>query len=81
LAAPRKTGARNSLGKEVDDLLADFSAATYGAPATQIIREAVEAHITARLEAEPALRARVDAARKKRLGSVPPKVVRLNPTI
>jgi len=77
LAAPRKTGARNSLGADIDGLLADYSAANYGAPATQIIRAAVKEHIQKRLETEPELRKRFDDAKKERIGPSPLRVVRL----
>lgn len=79
MAAPRKTGARNSLGREVDDLLADWCAANYSAPATQVIREAVLAHIQERLDKEPELKKRFEEAKKNRLGVTPPKIVHLKP--
>jgi len=78
MAAPRTTGKRQGLGKEIDDLLADFCAAHFGAPATEIVRAAVRKFIRDSLENEPELNKRFEEARKIRLGSVPPKIVRLN---
>ena len=79
VAANRTTGARNTLGEEVDCLLADFCAANFSAPATQIIRIAVKKFIYETLENEPEMKKRFDDARKERLGQSPLKVVSITP--
>ena len=63
------------LGEPLASKVQDFWAANYGAPILQLIREALEDHISRRLE-EPAMKERYEAARKARLG-LPEKVVKL----
>ena len=46
----------------------DFCEAHRGAPEQRIIADALRAFIDERLDAEPELKKRFDAARKKRLG-------------
>lgn len=48
--------------------LLDFCEAHRGAPEQRIIADALRAFIDDRLDAEPELKKRFDAARKKRLG-------------
>jgi len=50
-------------------MLADFCVAHYGAPAIQIIREAVKSFISQRIAQEPELRSRYDAAKRERLSA------------
>jgi len=66
VAAPRKTGSRAALGREIDELLADFCAANYGAYAVNVVREAVRDHIARRLAEEPDLRERFESAKQQR---------------
>lgn len=46
--------------------MADFCAAHYDASATSVVRKALDEFITARCDAEPEVRKRVDAERDKR---------------
>lgn len=72
-------GARFGLGEPWASDLADFCAANYHAPEREIIREAIKAHIDARLSAEPELRRRFEKARKERIGARS-DIVRIVPT-
>lgn len=65
------------LGEPYASMLRDFCAANYGAPALNVIREAVKEHIERRLE-EPGMKSRYEAARRERLG-IDKSVVRLAP--
>jgi hypothetical protein len=65
--ARRASDARLQLGEPLASKLADFCAANYGAPQMNVIREALNEHIDARLAHEPALKARFEEARKRRL--------------
>jgi hypothetical protein len=66
---------RFQLGEELAVLLADFCAANYGAPAVEVIREAVSEHIAKRLE-NPEMKERYEAARRRRL-KLPKKIIQL----
>lgn len=55
------------LGDKVMTLLQNHCAANYGAPEVRILREAVKSFVNNRLQAEPELCKRFDAARKVRL--------------
>ena len=59
---------RLGLGEPIQGQLADFCAAHYNASERDVIRTALEAFISQRLEAEPEMRKRFDEARRKRLG-------------
>ena len=72
-------GARFGLGEPWTSDLADFCAANYHAPEREVIREALSAHIEARINAEPELRRRFEEVRKKRL-KARDKIVRIVPT-
>lgn len=65
---PRSTGSRYKLGEPWDSDLADYCAAHHGAPAINVIRDAVRALIDARLANEPAVKKRFMEARQKRQG-------------
>jgi hypothetical protein len=60
--------------------LMDFCTAHYGAPEREIIRAALRAFIDAKLDAEPEMRKRYNAAKKERLGGGSPKLVKLRPS-
>lgn len=66
--AKKPTKGRIRLGNPIQDDLADFCEAHYGAPQINIIRRAVKAFIKDRLAAEPELKERYEAARKERRG-------------
>ena len=55
------------LGEPWESKLADFCAAHYGAPQTNVIRHALDAFIGQRLKAEPEVKKRYEDARRKRL--------------
>jgi len=63
----RKTPARYELGEPLNSELEDLSEAFFGAPATRLVREAVQSFISERLAEETEVRIRYEAARKKRL--------------
>ncbi len=63
------------LGEPYASMLQDFCTANYGAPALNIIREALKEHIERRLE-KPELKERFESARRER-PNVPKKNVRL----
>lgn len=63
------------LGEPLATRLKDFCAANYNCSALDVIREAVDEHISRRLE-NPEMAERMEAARKKRLG-LPNTVVEL----
>ena len=65
------------LGEPFATMLRDFCDANYGAPALNVLREAVEEHIKRRIE-NPELNERYEAARRKRL-NLPDQVVQLVP--
>lgn len=54
------------LGEPIAGMLMDFCTANYGAPALNVIREAVRTHIETRLH-ERSLRERYERAREERL--------------
>jgi hypothetical protein len=58
--------------------LLDWLAASYKGEAAELINEAVEAHIDQRLDNEPEMRKRFNAARAKRIAGGRPKVVPIN---
>lgn len=62
------TGSRYKLGEPYDSLLADYCAANYGAPRIQVIREAVQEVILARLKSDPVMNERFKHEREKRTG-------------
>lgn len=64
----QSTGARFNLGDPWDGNLADFCTAHFNGSATEVVRQALDYFFAARFDAEPAVKARVDEARKKRLG-------------
>jgi hypothetical protein len=70
----RSTGSRLNLGEPLASDLIDFCEAHRGAPEIRIIRDALRAFIDDRLSAEPELRKRFEAARKKRLGATDDKI-------
>jgi hypothetical protein len=72
-------GSRFRLGEPWQSDLIDFCAANYNAPETEIIRHALKAFISDRLNAEPEVRKRCEEARKKRLGANGDKI-RVLPT-
>ena len=72
-------GFRLDLGEPLAGELADFCVAHYGASQTNIIRVALEAFISERLVAEPAVAKRYEAARKKRIGGASSDKIRLLP--
>jgi hypothetical protein len=74
-----KPSGRLQLGDPLAGDLADFCAAHYGAAEREIIRAALRAFIDSKLDAEPEVRKRYDAAKKLRLGGEPPKIVKLHP--
>jgi hypothetical protein len=63
------------LGEPLASKLRDFCAANYKAAALDVMREALEEHIEARLK-EPAMKERFEAARKERL-NLPNKIAQL----
>ncbi len=63
------------LGEPTASMLKDFCAANYGAPAINIIRDAVQGHIENRLE-NSEMKERYESARKERLG-ITEKIVQL----
>jgi hypothetical protein len=65
----KSKGFRLDLGEPWASDLIDFCAVHFKAPATEVIREALDEFIQGRLNAEPAVRKRFDEARKKRLGA------------
>jgi hypothetical protein len=69
------TDKKLKLGEPLASKLRDFCAANYDAPALNIIREAVDEHIEARLQNRE-MRERFESARRTRLGEAK-KVVRL----
>lgn len=64
----RSTGARFNLGEPWDGNLADFCEAHFKASATEVVRQALDHFFTVRFQEEPAVKARVDEARRRRLG-------------
>ena len=66
----RTTGSRNPFPEPLNSDLIDFCEAHRGAPGNRIIQDALRAFIDERLLAEPELKKRFDAARRKRLGLV-----------
>ena len=56
------------LGEDPKADLKDFCAANYAAPKARVIADALRSFIRAKLDAEPELRRRFDAARRKRIG-------------
>lgn len=70
MAKSNKSGGfRLDLGEPLAGDLSDFQVAHYGASATEIIRRALRDFIDARLEEEPTMNARYQAAKKERLGT------------
>lgn len=65
---PRTTGKRLGFPEPLASDFLDFRSANYNAAEMEVIREALREHIDRRLDAEPELRKRFDAARRKRLG-------------
>jgi hypothetical protein len=76
---PRTTGKRLAFPDPLASDFLDFRSANYNAAEMEVIREALREHIDRRLDAEPELRKRFDAARRKRLGLNGDKI-RLLPT-
>lgn len=72
MAEKRNKGAgfRLDLGEPWASDLADFCAANYKGSQTEVIREALAAHIHGRLSREPVLRERFEEARRRRLGAL-----------
>ena len=66
---PRTTGKRLAFPEPLASDFLDFRAANYNAAEMEVLREALRDHIDRRLDAEPELRNRFEAARRKRLGS------------
>lgn len=66
------------LGEPQASMLKDFCAANYNGNAVDVIREAVKAHIEHRLDTEPVMKERYEAARRKRL-NLPDQIVQLVP--
>lgn len=66
--AKNSTDARLKLGEPWADKLKDFCSANYGCPQIEVIRAAIDELIDRRLDAEPEMRRRFDAARKRRVG-------------
>ena len=56
------------LGEPWESKLADFCAAHYDAPLTNVIRYALDAFIDTRMKSEPEVKKRFEEARRKRLG-------------
>jgi hypothetical protein len=73
----KKLSGRLPLPEPLAGDLVDFCEAHYGAPEREVIRSALRAFIDSRLEAEPEMRKRYDAAKKTRLGLPTPKIVKL----
>jgi hypothetical protein len=69
LGGPRTTGKRLAFPDPLASDFLDFRGANYNAAEMEVIREALREHIDRRLDAEPELRKRFEAARRKRLGS------------
>lgn len=66
MANPSK-GSRTGLGEPWQGMLSDFCRAHYNAPERDIIRAALDFFIQNRLDAEPEMKGRYEAARNKRL--------------
>jgi hypothetical protein len=66
---PRTTGKRLAFPEPLASDFLDFRAANYNAAEMEVLREALRDHIDRRLDDEPELRKRFEAARRKRLGS------------
>jgi hypothetical protein len=79
MGRPRTTGKRLAFDDPLASDFLDFRGANYNASEMDVIREALREHIDRRLDAEPELRKRFDAARRKRLGMNGDKI-RLLPT-
>lgn len=79
MARPSK-GARLNLGEPWASDLKDFCEAHYGVAEVKIIRYALDAFIKDRLAAEPEVRKRFEAARKRRIGVGGENVRALGPT-
>ena len=75
-----KNLSRFGFDEETTALLLDWCAANYKAQATEIICEAVKQHIRGRLDREPEMQKRLEAARKRRTGETKPKVVQMKST-
>ena len=65
----RSVDARLKLGEPLASKFRDYCAANYNCAQIEVIREAIEGHIDARLRSEPELRRRYEEARKARLGA------------
>lgn len=65
----KSKGFRLDLGEPLASDLADFCAAHFKAPATEVIREALSQFIQGRLNNEPSVKQRFEEARKARLGA------------
>ncbi len=62
------TGSRANYPEPLRSDFVDFCEAHRGAPGSRIVEDALRAFIDERLAAEPELKKRFDAARRKRLG-------------
>lgn len=60
-------------------MVLDWLVANYNGEAADLIDEAVKTHIEARLNNEPEMRKRFNAARARRIGGTKPKVVPMKP--
>ena len=76
----RTTGSRNPLPEPLNADFIDFCEAHRGSPGYRIIEDALRAFIDERLAAEPELKKRFDAARRKRLGVLEKGNVTVFPT-
>lgn len=73
----QKNLSRWGLSDEIRLMLLDWCAASYQGSATDVVEEAVRQHIEGRLDLEPEMRKRFEAARKRRTGDKKPKLVPL----
>jgi hypothetical protein len=76
----RTTGTRNPFPEPLNSDFTDFCEAHRGAPGNRIVQDALRTFIDERLAAEPELRKRFEAARRKRLGLIEGGNVTVLPT-
>jgi hypothetical protein len=72
--AKKSRDAKLQLGEPWAGRLSDYCEALLGAPQKNVIRAALDAFIDAELEANPSIRARYDAAQRKRRAEIAPNV-------
>ena|ERR1700720_1148145 len=78
LLAKAKNLSRFSFKEEVRLKVLDWLAANHNGEASELIDEAVGAYIDGRLDNEPEMRKRFNAARDRRIGNRKPKIVSMN---